>query len=80
MEKQLTVYRRSCVWLAEKKTSFQQFMEGLIKDERGQGTVEYAILVGVLVVIAIGVILFMRPVLEDLWNQIQEGFAQFNGS
>lgn len=41
--------------------------------ERGQGTTEYAILVGVLVVIAIIAITLFRPRLQELWNAIAEG-------
>lgn len=44
-----------------------------LKDENGQGTTEYAILVGVLVVIAILAIVIFRPKLEELWNAIAEG-------
>lgn len=40
---------------------------------RGQGTTEYAILVGVLVVIAIIAITLFRPKLEELWNAIATG-------
>lgn len=39
----------------------------------GQGTTEYAILVGVLVVIAILAIMIFRPRLQELWNAIAEG-------
>ena len=42
-------------------------------DERGQGTTEYAILVGVLVVIAIIAITVFRPKLQELWDAIAEG-------
>ena len=42
-------------------------------DEGGQGTTEYAILVGVLVVIAIIAIAIFKPKLEELWNSIAEG-------
>lgn len=42
-------------------------------DENGQGTTEYAILVGVLVVIAILAIGLFRGNLEDLWGAISEG-------
>ena len=45
----------------------------LLKDEQGQGTTEYAILVGVLVVIAILAITIFRPKIEELWNAIAEG-------
>lgn len=44
-----------------------------LKDECGQGTTEYAILVGVLVVIAILAIVIFRPKLEELWNAIADG-------
>lgn len=37
---------------------------------RGQGTTEYAILVGVLVVIAILAISVFRPKLQELWDAI----------
>lgn len=45
----------------------------LIKDEEGQATTEYAILVGVLVVIAIVAILAFRGRIESLWNAIADG-------
>lgn len=44
-----------------------------LKLEDGQGTTEYAILVGVLVVIAILAIVIFKPKLEELWNAIAEG-------
>ena len=40
---------------------------------RGQGTTEYAILVGVLVVIAILAIAVFRPKLQELWDAIASG-------
>lgn len=48
-------------------------MRAKLSDERGQGTTEYAILVGVLVVIAIIAITVFRPKLEELWNAISSG-------
>jgi Flp pilus assembly pilin Flp len=42
-------------------------------DERGQGTTEYAILVGVLVVIAIVAILAFRDKVSELWDAIATG-------
>jgi len=45
----------------------------LLADERGQGTTEYAILVGVLVVIAIVAIAAFRDKVADLWNAIADG-------
>lgn len=54
----LRVYGRASAKLAEVK---------------GQGTTEYAILVGVLAVIAIAAITLFKPKLEDLWNAIATG-------
>lgn len=45
-------------------------LHGLARDEEGQGTTEYAILVGVLVVLAIVAIMLFKPKLEELWNAI----------
>ncbi|OUO92129.1 hypothetical protein B5F40_02020 [Gordonibacter sp. An230] len=47
--------------------------ERSLKREDGQGTTEYAILVGVLVVIAILAITVFRPKLQELWDAIAEG-------
>ena len=44
-----------------------------LADTRGQGTTEYAILVGVLVVIAIIAITLFRPKLQELWDAIASG-------
>jgi Flp pilus assembly pilin Flp len=44
-----------------------------LRDRRGQGTTEYAILVGVLVVIAIIAVVAFRGKLQELWNAISEG-------
>jgi Flp pilus assembly pilin Flp len=43
------------------------------KKTKGQGTTEYAILVGVLVVIAILAITVFRPKLQELWTAISDG-------
>lgn len=45
----------------------------LRRGEAGQGTTEYAILVGVLVVIAIIAITVFRPKLQELWDAIADG-------
>ena len=45
-------------------------------DESGQGTTEYAILVGVLVVIAIVAILAFRDKVSELWSAISDGINQ----
>lgn len=44
-----------------------------VSDESGQGTTEYAILVGVLVVIAIVAIIAFRDKVTELWNAISSG-------
>lgn len=44
-----------------------------LAEAKGQGTTEYAILVGVLVVIAILAITVFRPKLQELWDAIASG-------
>ncbi|MDO4437267.1 MAG: hypothetical protein Q4B77_04880 [Coriobacteriaceae bacterium] len=45
----------------------------MAKEERAQGTTEYAILVGVLVVIAIVAIIAFRDKVSELWDSISSG-------
>ena len=45
----------------------------LLREESAQGTTEYAILVGVLVVIAIIAIVAFKSKVEELWNAIKDG-------
>lgn len=45
----------------------------LLREERAQGTTEYAILVGVLVVIAILAIVAFRDKVSELWEAISSG-------
>ncbi|MDD3486249.1 MAG: hypothetical protein PHI26_06425 [Atopobiaceae bacterium] len=45
----------------------------LARGEEGQGTTEYAILVGVLVVIAIIAIIAFRDKISELWDAISSG-------
>lgn len=51
----------------------QTTLRAYLSDVSGQGTTEYAILVGVLVVIAILAIMVFRPKLQELWDAISEG-------
>jgi Flp pilus assembly pilin Flp len=44
-----------------------------LRERRGQGTTEYAILVGVLVVIAIIAVVAFRGKLQELWEAIATG-------
>ena len=59
------VDRRTRAWCAAVRSR--------LVDMRGQGTTEYAILVGVLVVIAIIAITLFRPKLQELWDAIASG-------
>ena len=45
----------------------------LMGSESGQGTTEYAILVGVIVVIAIVAVTAFRGKLQELWSAISDG-------
>lgn len=58
----------SCKLYARARTELHRFAS-----ERGQGTTEYAILVGVLVVIAILAITVFRPKIQELWDAISSG-------
>lgn len=44
-----------------------------LQRKKGQGTTEYAILVGVLVVIAIIAITLFKPKIQELWDAIATG-------
>lgn len=48
----------------------------LLREEDGQGTTEYAILVGVLVVIAILAIIAFKDKVSELWDAISNGINQ----
>lgn len=48
-------------------------LHGCAIEERAQGTTEYAILVGVLVVIAIIAIIAFRDKVSELWGAIADG-------
>ena len=53
--------------------AFQRKAWSMTKKESGQGTTEYAILVGVLVVIAIIAITAFKPKIQELWDAITSG-------
>ncbi len=66
-------FNKKCVkWYLKARFGVSKLLKPL-RDESGQGTTEYAILVGVLVVIAIGAISLFKPKLEELWNGIVSG-------
>ena len=52
---------------------FFRYLRDLQEDESGQGTTEYAILVGVLVVIAIVAIIAFKGKVSELWEAITSG-------
>lgn len=58
---------------SEALSRFAAHVHAKLACRRGQGTTEYAILVGVLVVIAILAITIFRPKLEELWQAIASG-------
>ena len=59
--------------IAEACGSVHGTVAGKLAQARGQGTTEYAILVGVLVVIAILAITLFRPRIQELWDAIATG-------
>ena len=61
--------------MADKQTGtiLRRGVGDVLRDERGQGTTEYAILVGVLVVIAIIAIIAFRGKVQELWTAIANG-------
>ena len=61
--------RRARVALAR----FARSVREKVREDRAQGTTEYAILVGVLVVIAIMAITLFRPKIQELWDAIVAG-------
>lgn len=72
----MKVVREMCRWrwgLVVRAQGLQARLRAKLACESGQGTTEYAILVGVLVVIAILAITLFRPKIEELWNAIASG-------
>lgn len=55
------------------KTSFKKLIETATLETDGQGTTEYAILVGVLVLMAIVAVTAFRGRLQELWSAITDG-------
>ena len=60
-------------WAICRAIHARQHAKELLQEESAQGTTEYAILVGVLVVIAIIAIVAFKGKVQDLWNAISEG-------
>lgn len=51
----------------------KRYVQAFKNEEEGQGTTEYAILVGVLVLMAIVAVVAFRGRLQELWNSITDG-------
>ena len=66
VQKKMQEWKRGCV-------EGVQRAQARLSAKLACGTTEYAILVGVLVVIAILAITVFRPKLEELWNAIASG-------
>lgn len=59
--------------MGERRYAICSGVRELLDEKSGQGTTEYAILVGVLVVIAIIAILAFRDRVSELWEAIASG-------
>ena len=59
--------------LMDVMTGAGERLKALLRDTSGQGTTEYAILVGVLVVIAIAAVILFRDRVSELWQSIADG-------
>lgn len=60
-------------WAFCRAAHVHQRAKELLQEESAQGTTEYAILVGVLVVIAIIAIVAFKGKVKELWDAISEG-------
>lgn len=63
---------RALAAISARFTAAGRALRGAAAEEEGQGTTEYAILVGVLVVIAIAAIIAFRGNVQTLWTSIQD--------
>jgi Flp pilus assembly pilin Flp len=59
--------------MGEERCGVRRRAVALLRDCSGQGTTEYAILVGVLVVIAIVAIIAFKGKVQELWTAIADG-------
>lgn len=60
--------RAACAW-----EQARRHLRRLAREASGQGTTEYAILVGVLVLMAIVAVMAFRGRLQELWTSITDG-------
>ena len=73
MNTMIDVVGRAWNWAFCRVARARQYAKTLLQEESAQGTTEYAILVGVLVVIAIIAIVAFKSKVEELWNAIKDG-------
>lgn len=73
MNTMVEVADKAWSWAFCRAAHVRQRVKELLQEESAQGTTEYAILVGVLVVIAIIAIVAFKGKVQDLWNAISEG-------
>ena len=73
MNTMTNVASKAWSWALCRTVRARQRARQLVQEESAQGTTEYAILVGVLVVIAIIAIVAFKGKVEDLWNAIKDG-------
>ncbi len=73
MNTMVEVADKAWSWAFCRAIRARQRAKALLREESAQGTTEYAILVGVLVVIAIIAIVAFKGKVQDLWNAISEG-------
>lgn len=68
-----TAFQRTAICIAKARIWLEGRLRGAVREESAQGTTEYAILVGVLVVIAIIAIVAFKDKVSELWSAIQDG-------
>ena len=73
IEKTIAAARRGWETAGRATTGAFVSVRAKLAEAKGQGTTEYAILVGLLVVIAIIAITLFRPKLQELWDAIASG-------
>ena len=73
MNTMIDIVGRAWNWAFCRVARARQYAKTLLQEESAQGTTEYAILVGVLVVIAIIAIVAFKSKVEELWNAIKDG-------
>jgi len=67
------VFQRRCIAGAVRVSLVKEKLLDRLRDTKGQGTTEYAILVGVLVVIAIIAVVAFKGKIQALWDAISNG-------